>query len=350
MNLKSIFYKILPGVIKQFYSNKKQTKILKKGYEVFIKTNQTPHESYMALISLYCSSNGEFNESFNKKNGLKNKPQAVPVKVDGVLGSFAKEDFIKKNLELNDKGYTFFDKKLTGDICEKLYDFALTTPAKMAPSDDKIAIYNPESPRSEKYSFDAQDLINNTVVQQLIMDPVLINIARTYLECEPIFDFPAMWWSTAYNRTPSEASAQFYHFDMDRIKWLKIFFYVNDVTIENGPHCYIQGTHKQGSKPIELLKKGYVRIKDEEILSYYKSNDLKTICAGAGSVFAGDTKCWHKGLHLKKGHRLVLEFEYTSSMFGANYPKLLVKNNPPVFKDFCKKNKIFASNIDFIHS
>jgi UDP-3-O-acyl-N-acetylglucosamine deacetylase len=64
-------------------------------------------------------------------------------------------------------------------------------------------------------------------------------------------------------------------------------------------------------------------------------------------MFIGDTKCWHKGTPLKKGHRLVLELEYTSSLFGANYPKMEVNNTTQAFKDFCAKNKTFATHLYF---
>ena len=117
--------------------------------------------------------------------------------------------------------------------------------------------------------------------------------------------------------------------------------------MENGPHVYIQGTQAPGAKPIEMLNRGYARIKDEELHPYYKTDDVKIVCGQAGSIFAGDTKCWHKGTNLKSGHRLVLEFEYTSSLFGANLPKLEIINTGNEFKEFCTKNKLFASNIVF---
>ena len=87
------------------------------------------------------------------------------------------------------------------------------------------------------------------------------------------------------------------------------------------------------------------RIKDDELQPYYKPGDVKIVYGEAGAIFAGDTKCWHKGIPLKQGHRLVLEFEYTSSLFGVNNPKLEVSNASNEFKSFCISNKIFASNI-----
>ena len=189
--------------------------------------------------------------------------------------------------------------------------------------------------------------MNDSDIQEQIMDPVLINIARKYLECEPIFDFPAMWWSTSFLKEASGEAAQIYHFDLDRLKWLKIFIYLTDVDETTGPHRLIKGSHLPGAKPMTLLKRGYARIPDEDLAKYHKQEDFVVIHGEAGSVFAEDTKCWHKGTPLKKGHRLVLEFEYTSSMFGSNYPKFEMRNTSEKFKQFCKNNPIYASNIKF---
>lgn len=345
MNIKSIISKVVPQVIKQKINAIKQENILMKGYQIFLETGQTPPESYMAIINLYCSTKGKFNETFHNKIKSKYPPLKISTDLTGTIGTFTSTDFNNTNLILNKNGYIHFDKKLSAETVKKIYDFALKTPATIPPSYDKKTVYDPANPLAEIYRFDQQVLMNNTDIQDLIMDPVLLNIARNYLECEPIFDFPAMWWSTAFQKEASAEAAQLYHFDMDRIKWLKIFFYLNDVTLENGPHSYIQGTHKPETKPDELLKRGYVRIKDEELHPYYKSDDVKIVYAKAGSIFAGDTKCWHKGINLKKGHRLVLEFEYTSSLFGTNIPKLEITNFSGDFEKFCYENKTIASNI-----
>ncbi|MGZ4044617.1 MAG: phytanoyl-CoA dioxygenase family protein, partial [Bacteroidia bacterium] len=263
-----------------------------------------------------------------------------------LIGTFDTKNFETINKTLNRDGYAYFKNKISPEMVSSLYNYALKTPALAKKNEPKV-VFDPSNFVSEIYRFDAQDLINNKDIQSLIMDPALINVARNYLGCEPIFDFPAMWWSTSFLKEASEEAAQLYHFDMDRIKWLKIFIYLTDVNADNGPHRYIRGSHLPGTKPLELLERGYARIPDNDLVKYYKPEDFVVVCAESGTIFAGDTQCWHKGTPLKKGHRLVLELEYTSSMFGANYPKLEVKNSSPEFKKFCSQNKFYASNIHF---
>ncbi len=346
--LKKVVKKVIGKITnREEKPNLSQEEIFRQGYDAFLKTGQTPHDAFMANINLFCSTNGVFNEAFNDELKLTNPPQPVPETLQGIAGTYTHNDFIKVNQELNEKGYVHFEKKLSKELCERLYNYALNAPARIPPDYKEIIKFNPDKPLAEIYRLDIQDLVNNADIQQLMIDPVLVNFARNYLGCEPIFDFPAMWWSTAFKKEASKEAAQLYHFDLDRVKWLKIFFYINEVTPENGPHCYIEGSHKPNAKPAELLKRAYARIPDEDLKPYYKPEAFKVACGEAGSMFIGDTKAWHKGMALKKGHRLVLELEYTSSLFVANYPKLEVVQASAGFKEFCAKNKTFATNIHF---
>lgn len=319
-----------------------------KGIKIYQQTGKTPDETYQALISLYCLTNGRFNEDYQENIKAANPPVNVSATLNGAIGAVDKNAFDAINDKLNEDGYITFDNKISESICDKLYTYAFNIGAKIPPKYDSKIIYDPLNPVAEIYRFDMDDLVNNEDVQALIMDPVLINVARNYLQCEPIFDFPAMWWSTAFSKEASSEAAQLYHFDMDRVKWLKIFIYLNEVTLDNGPHSYIRGSHKVGAKPSHILKRGYVRIEDKELASFYKQEDFVTLTGKKGEIFAGDTKCWHKGNPLKKGDRLVLEFQYTSSLFGANYPSLNVNTNgSDKFKKFCENNSIYASKIIF---
>ncbi len=346
--MNTLFKKIKNKIAHETYKRKGAYNDFYQGYKVFEETKITPPKSYSALIQLYCATNGKFSEDEHRKIAAKNPPQSVDVPLQGVIGTFDEIRFKNFNSTLNRDGYALFDKKLPQETVSNLYQYAGTSGAKIPPAYDTKIVYDPAHPLAEIYRFDVIDLVNNKDIQSLIMDPVFINIARNYLGCEPIFDFPAMWWSTSFLKEASSEAAQLYHFDMDRIKWLKIFIYLTDVNPDTGPHRYIRGSHLPGKKPANLLKRGYARIPDSDLKGHYTKEDFIEVCAPAGTVFAGDTKCWHKGTPLKKDHRLVLEFQYTDSMFGAKYTKLEIKNASPSFKDFCQKNPVYSSNIKLV--
>jgi hypothetical protein len=347
--LKSFISSLIPETVKLRIDQTKVEKVYHQGYEEFKSSGQTPEAAYMAMINLYCVTNGKFNEQEHAKLKALHPAQKFHGELDSVIGKVNTTEFNQFNQTLIQDGYVNFGRKIPNELVQSIYSFAQKTPALMAPDYAQPTVYDPSNPKSEIYRFSLNDMVNNKDIQSLIMDPALIQIARNYLGCEPIFDFPAMWWSTAFLKEASSEAAQLYHFDMDRLKWLKIFIYLNDVTPENGPHRYIRGSHSVGAKPAELLKRGYARIPDEDLKNYYPEKDFIELNAPAGTIFAGDTKCWHKGTPLKKGNRLVLEFEYTSGMFGANYAKLEVKNDSPEFKKFCETNKQYAQNFKFIN-
>jgi len=89
---------------------------------------------------------------------------------------------------------------------------------------------------------------------------------------------------------------------------------LDDVTVDNGPHCYVPGS--QNNRGAHLLRDG--RFTDEEIDQYYGSDAVKVVTGGAGTMFFANTHCLHKAMSVKTGKRRVLQFRYTNSMFGAH--------------------------------
>jgi ectoine hydroxylase-related dioxygenase (phytanoyl-CoA dioxygenase family) len=128
-----------------------------------------------------------------------------------------------------------------------------------------------------------------------------------------------MWWSLAVPSSVQERSsaAQLYHFDLDRLSFLKFFIYLSDVDVTNGPHCYIAGSHR-GFKSVELLRDG--RFSDDEIKRHYPNEEVR-ITGKRGTIFVADTKGFHRGLPLESGERLIFQIEFCNSLFGAPYNK-----------------------------
>ncbi len=320
---------------------------IKLGYKKYLKNGFTENSIHNALINLYCFTNGKYIEKLEKE--LRVIPISSNFPIQGVLGknNFQFYQDIVKDLE--EEGYFLFSKKLDLDSINDLLFFANNTKCYYPPNYSEPVIFNQSSLNAEIYRFTYQDLIANRTVQNLIMDESLIEIAREYFKSEPIFDFPAMWWSTSHLKEASSEAAQLYHFDFDRVKWLKLFIYLTDVGPDNGPHCYISGSHKVDSKPMDILKKGYARIKDNELTKYYENSQIKTLHGGAGTIFVGDTKCWHKGTPLNDGIRLVLELQYTTSLFGVNIPEVFVAREENIeFSNFCLNNKFYTQSIKII--
>jgi len=295
------------------------------GLGYYLITKKTLGFSYQAMIKLFCLTGGKSNDLLSRVIIFFNKTYYFDT-ANGILqiSDIAKREKVLKNLNTN--GFHVFENRLSPEICNKLINFALTHPclSRLDSNNANLStydVYRREKPHAVRYDFDAQDLLHNREIQQLLSDSSLFAVAQDYLGSKPYMDVLSMWWHTDYSKGPDAAAAQFYHFDMDRPKWIKFFIYLTDVSIDNGPHTFIMGSHKtEGIKDV-LLKKGYQRLSDEEVYENYDKERVMEFIAPMGTIIAEDTRGLHKGKHVIKGDRLILQIQFSNLLFGGFYPK-----------------------------
>jgi hypothetical protein len=287
----------------------------------------TPDSAYQSMVSLFCQSGGTSNDRLSSMMSWLRPPYDLE-RTDGVFGALQAVDLAHITRDLDERGYHVFEKRLPQDLCDRLLHFGLTNRCTVRTSPEQsggpptaVERYGREHPQGVRYDFTAQDVIDNADVQTLMADHSLIAVAQSYLRCKPILDVMSMWWHTAYSKQPDKDAAQFYHFDMDRIKWLKFFVYLTDVSPVNGPHCFISGSHRSGGIPKHLLAKGYARLDDEDVAAWYPPDRFIEFTGLRGTVIAEDTRGLHKGKHVTTGDRLVLQFQFSNSLYGGTYEK-----------------------------
>ena len=139
-----------------------------------------------------------------------------------------------------------------------------------------------------------------------------------------------------------------WHIDLDRPKWVKFFIFLSDCTLNNGPHKFIESSHLTSKIPNEIVKKGYKRIEDNLISNYFSEDKIKSFIGEAGSVLIEDSVGLHRGSQVLSGRRVMMQVQFSSSLFGAKkevitFPnqmtenfKEALKNYPKIFKNFCK--------------
>ncbi len=111
---------------------------------------------------------------------------------------------------------------------------------------------------------------------------------------------------------------------MDRLRFIKFFVYLTDVGPHNGPHVVVRGTHNK--RPAVFYKDR--RFTDEEVNAAFPDGEVRSIEGPAGTVLAVDTSALHKGQPLESGHRLLLQVEYTNSLFGQAYTRISAAPQP----------------------
>lgn len=261
------------------------------------------------LFSFFGGISNSMINFFLKKKGILNYNNQQNIKFDtiSVSKNLKENGYVKKSAFLDSREVDVIKKK----ICNLIGRY----------SDDRRNDNRPvkldlNNPKSVRYKYNSSDLIKIPEIQNLIVNENILRIAESYLGSIPIIEYCESWWSFPSDYEDDNA-AQSWHFDMDRPKWLKVFFFLNDCNIENGAHLFIKKTHKNLGIPFNVRRKGYSRIKNEMIEKLFSKNEIILMEAKAGDILFEDTVGLHKGKNLKSGNRLILQFQYSSALFGS---------------------------------
>ena len=318
----------LYSILRSTYLNIRSVVTWPYGLVYFTISGKTPQIAYQSMVWLFCTTQGKFNDWVSWLI-TKMRPAVTLINRSGVLGDMSDGKRLANALQqLREDGFIIFPSALPADAVQRLCQFTNTTPAlvrRMDGQDTELhiskGIYTGGKPVAVRYDYDPFDLLNLEDVQALLADGSLLSVAQKYLCCEPLADVISMWWHTNYHTQPDAEAAQFFHFDMDRFKWLKIFIYLTDVGPENGPHAFVRGSHQTGAIPDRILRRGYVRLTDEEVAEHYPAKDILSFSAPRGSIILEDTRGLHKGTRVSGDSRLILQLQFSNSLFGTNYPR-----------------------------
>jgi hypothetical protein len=226
--------------------------------------------------------------------------------------------------QLSKEGY-FTDRTLVGAAdCEEIVDFLSReevlfrenvggrvhrgyTPANVAATTSNICRMTDQSA-----------LLACPAVGKLVFDPNLLAITQDFLGAPPIHTQTNAWWSVGYSDRLEhvKAAAQRFHQDRDYIKVLKIFVYLTDVGDDNGPHQFVAGSNVDYAARSGNELRSSRRLSDEFLASRYPPDRFRVFTGPRGTVIGEDTSGFHKGALPRKGHRLVLQIEYVSSLYA----------------------------------
>jgi len=311
--------------------------IFEIGYVWYLITGSTLKYSYIAMRKLFYLTEGSNNKVKSERISKKQVNQyKFDIKKKEELVKLDHEDIDSVVNKVNEAGFYIFKNKVDSKVVEDLVSFSEKTKAKLMPyKSEKYVLYDAENPLAVKYQYQENDLMSSDVVQRIVTEEILLKIAQQFLKSNPILDLVSMWRSTSINKDANAKIAQLYHYDMDRLKFLKFFIYLSDVDTDNGPHCYVKGSNSKIS--IDLASDG--RYTDEEIEKIYGKENMLELCAEKGTLMVVDTSGIHKGKLLNKNDRLIFQIEFTNSLFGQNNDKILIKNENETFQKLRSKYK-----------
>jgi len=302
-------------------------KTLRNFLKYHFRNQQNTQASYMQMRKDYISSKYNIINKVSAINGMLN-PKYKIKSSEGILGSLTNRDVEKICNHLKEDGYFVFPNILTKNKVEELKKFAMHTPMRYLKLNGADAGFSEESVKyidtknisSRHQILDIKNFRNSETALDIVTDPNFLHIANNYLGAKPMLDLIVMWWSNSFKNIDIEESekeilkdrsAQMFHFDMDRLKFLKFFIYLTDVDTDTGPHVYVRSSHNK--IPPYIHKDG--RYSDEHVNQHDKENIVE-ITGKAGSIIAVDTRGLHKGKELAHGERLIFQLEFTNSFFG----------------------------------
>ena len=297
------------------------------GIRQYKKEGSTPESAYLSMRRLFRNTNGRFNDVMGTVCKALHPKQTT--ELDASLFENVSQGEVRNiGRQLRKDGCYVFERKLPSNLCESLLNLSLTMPGvnvTIDASQRRPEKFDRENPQSVRHQFSAESLFASETVQQLAIDPYFFAIAQEYLGFHPVQDLISMWWSAPGDQAHQSRAAQLYHFDMDRLKFMKFFVYLTDVDETNGPHCYVRGSHVR--KPASLLRDE--RISDEEIARHYDPKDLLELTGETGTILAVDTRGFHKGKPLLSKDRLIFQIQFADSLFGQNYPPIRIDQSVP---------------------
>ncbi len=170
---------------------------------------------------------------------------------------------------------------------------AVLAPEEIAQGDDYLTtqahilyVRDPfvECPSALRYVF--SDLVIDLATAAYGCPPMLVagKVMKSFCNDLPRFGF--------YN----------FHRDAQSIRLIKFFLYLNDVTPEGGPFCYVEGSHRQRQRGW----RGKEFWSDAEIEGFYGKDRIRYLAANAGDVVVANTVGLHKACKPRDRRRLAL--------------------------------------------
>ena len=309
---------------------------IRDSYKVYKYFNLKRYNSFLILLKIFVI---RFFYSFEGiRNRIKPKFPSKETRLKDNLFSDEKLNSYKIINDIDKKGYSetfLLKKKITDNILKESLDNDEFVLNKIDPNikvkDLKILENENIDSYIKRLSSHKISRLTKTInlsnkkseLNKLIMSDEVLNIAKNYLNTKEISINASFFISNPLETSENEKykNAQYFHWDNDFTKFIKLYIYLNDVNYDNGPHIFIPETHKFKKQNNKLCRL-YSDINIEN--NYAKS---KIFTGNAGSMFFVDSFGIHKGIPPSESHRLMLNVHFgRGKILYTKYDKYIKLN------------------------
>ena len=257
----------------------------------------------------FLESQREYFSSNNAKKNLQISPKSLFEEVSA-----------KKYVDQIRQEGVAFGINLPTSMVDEIYQYACTAPCYgtgTARDEGDFLITDVKNGYlREKHPIALAELKDSTLmgcqaINNLVEDPLLLEVARNYLGYWPTKILRYMSW-TLVSSLPDEQQKRLnepviYHYDIPSYNSVRIYFYITDVDTFSGPHIMIKNSHD--IKPVKMLFSPCQQT-DNAIYNYYGKEKEIIIEGNRGFGFFQDPYCFHKATTPVNSDRLLLQIRY----------------------------------------
>lgn len=143
-------------------------------------------------------------------------------------------------------------------------------------------------------------LITCPAMGSYVFSNLIIDIATTYYGCRP--SITGCYLMKSFVNELPEAGFNLFHSDNQSSRFIKFFFYLNDVEQDGGPFCYVPQSHRR--KPLGWRANNTRSLTDIE--GCYGAGSALKLTAKIGDLIVADTTGFHRAEKPKQEARYAL--------------------------------------------
>ena len=164
------------------------------------------------------------------------------------------------------------------------------------------------------------NLENSHDLKKIVLSNEILELVSNYIGSNTISINSTYFISLPLDTDKYEKyeNAQFFHWDNDFTKFLKLYIYLSDVDDLSGPHAYVTGSHKKKKLDHSLTR----LYSDDDIYNSY--NDIKVFHGKEGSFFFTDSYGIHKGMSPTKNYRIMLNIHFGNNKIKYHKDDLII--------------------------
>tara|TARA_Y100000034_G_C6821607_1_gene370084 strand:+ start:80 stop:943 length:864 start_codon:yes stop_codon:yes gene_type:complete len=152
-----------------------------------------------------------------------------------------------------------------------------------------------------------QPLIQCPTTLELAFNKKIINIVSEFFKCTPALGTLNLRRSHVNSDGPIKH--QLFHVDQNSIKFVKVFFYLNDVkSVDDGPLTFVENSlHNKFEGWSDQTR---YRRSEQEIKAIYGNDSIKYMLADVGDMIIARPTAFHRGTSPTKNMRTMLTLNY----------------------------------------